>query len=137
MKKENITSYYTVHNNELMHALGIKPLEYIISAQFRNTVSGEVRLCERKVLNKQYLEGKELDEFLLNELEKFIQEKECRLIYNFIPYERARYIFPVKGKMSSWRVKCFYDEKEKESHQFFLRLAREKAEQKLKQQGAL
>ena len=137
MENIKIANYYREQYNELMYALGHKPLVYTIHTQFRNTITGEVRLFERTILNKKYFEGKELTEFLQKALEAFVQEKESGFIYNFIPYERARYVFPAKGKKSSWQVKCFYDEKEKESHQFFLRLAREKAEQKLKQQGAL
>lgn len=137
MEKLNLTNYYTVQDNELMDYLNIKPVEYIIGAQFRNTVSGEMRLFERKVLNKKYFTGEELEKFLHEKLKVFIQEKESGFIYNFIPYERAVYIFPAKGKKTTWQAKCFYDEKEKEAHQFFLNLAREKAELELKRQGVL
>ena len=131
IKNLNLGSYYSVEYNILMEMTGEPPI-YTLHAQFRNTRSGAVRWFKRKFIDKNVLTGKELDEFLLDKLANFIQEKENDFTYSFIPYESAIYDFPMSGKMESWHAKCFYDEKEKETHRFYYKLAPEREKEKLK-----
>ena len=83
MEIKNLQRYVTVLDNELMQAIGEKPIKYTLHCQFRNTASGEVRLFERSIKNSKYFNGKELEEFLKLKLEAFIAEKESGYIYSF------------------------------------------------------
>lgn len=121
----NIKNYIRIIDNELMELLGEKPI-YFIHAQFRDTVNGEMRLFEKhiKVNNKN---NKNLQNYFVEELNKFIEEKESNYIYKFVPYENAVYNFALKRKQyKSWNAKIFYDEEEKQTHKYYLRLAQEK-----------
>ena len=138
MKIKRLEKYVTVLDNELMQAIGEKPVQYTLHGQFRNTVTGAVRLIEKVIINKKGLEGKELKEFLYSKLEEFIKDNEYRYIYNFIPYESAGYEFPnKKGKLTTWKARIFYSEAEKESHKLFLQIAREKEEEKLRKKRGI
>lgn len=108
-----------------MELLGEKPI-YFIHAQFRDTVNGEMRLFEKhiKVNNEN---NKNLQNYFVEELNKFIEEKESNYIYKFVSYENAVYNFALKRKQyKSWNAKIFYDEEEKQTHKYYLRLAQEK-----------
>ena len=121
----NIKNYIRIIDNELMELLGEKPI-YFIHAQFRDTVNGEMRLFEKhiKVNNEN---NKNLQNYFVEELNKFIEEKESKYIYKFVSYENAVYNFALKRKQyKSWNAKIFYDEEEKQTHKYYLRLAQEK-----------
>ena len=121
----NIKNYIKIVDNELMELLGEKPI-YFIHAQFRDTVNGEMRLFEKhiKVNNEN---NKNLQNYFVEELNKFIEEKESNYIYEFVPYENAVYNFVLKRKQyKSWTAKVFYDDKEKQVHMHYLRLAQER-----------
>ncbi len=121
----NIKNYIRIIDNELMELLGDEPI-YFIHAQFRDTVNGEMRLFEKhiKVNNEN---NKNLQNYFVEELNKFIEEKESNYIYEFVPYENAVYDFALKRKQyKSWNAKIFYDDKEKQTHKYYLRLAQEK-----------
>lgn len=121
----NIKNYIRIIDNELMELLGEKPI-YFIHAQFRDTVNGEIRLFEKhiKVNNEN---NKNLQNYFVEELNKFIEEKESNYIYKFVSYENAVYNFALKRKQyKSWNAKIFYDEEEKQTHKYYLRLAQEK-----------
>lgn len=121
----NIKNYIRIIDNELMELLGEKPI-YFIHAQFRDTVNGEMRLFEKhiKVNNEN---NKNLQNYFVEELNKFIEEKESNYIYEFVPYENAVYNFALNRKQyKSWNAKIFYKEEEKQTHKYYLRLAQEK-----------
>ena len=138
MEIKNLEKYVSVLDNGLMQMIGEKPIQSTLHAQFRNTITGAVRLYEKVIVNIKGFEGIELEEFLYSKLEEFIKDHEYRFIYNFIPYESAEYEFPnKKTKLTTWKAKVFYSESEKENHKLFLKLAQEKAKGQMKLKGVL
>ena len=124
----NLKNYYDLKYNWLMEQLDEPPV-YFIKAQFRNTTSGAVRMFVRKLHLKKNLENEELEKFLKLELEKMIAEKTHNGFYEFIPFEDAIYNFNyLRRKLETYQAKTFFSEKEKESHEMFLRLAMKKAQ---------
>ncbi len=137
MEIKNLEKYVSVLDNGLMQMIGEKPIIYTLKAQFRDTASGEVRLFERSIRNRKYLEGKDLETLLLEKLTELIAEKESGFRYSFIPYETAEYRFPTKKKKTTWAAKCFYKESEKETHKMYLKMAQQRAEEQMKLKGVL
>ena len=75
------------------------------------------------------VENEELEKFLKLELEKMSAEKTHNGFYEFIPFEDAIYNFNyLRRKLETYQAKTFFSEKEKESHEMFLRLAMKKAQ---------
>lgn len=111
-----------------METNGDEPF-YLLKAQFRDTGIGIMRYCTRIVYNKRHLKGEELQEYLQNKFDNFIEEKEaCN--FNFVPFEDAKYYYPATSRKrcsKSWLPISFKNEIQKKIHEFFLKLAQEEA----------
>ncbi|MBQ7351350.1 MAG: hypothetical protein IJW59_00575 [Clostridia bacterium] len=128
----NIDDYYRREYNWLMENVGIDPV-YFISAQFRNTNSGKVRLFTRKFYESIETQDEDLEKLLREKLDKLIVEKTQNGEYEFIPFEDAIYDFSFshsRKKLETYQAKTFFSENEKKSHQMFLKLAIEKEKSK-------
>lgn len=125
-----INNYLTIVNNELMEYMGEEPY-YYIHAQFRNTINGEVRYFEREIKNPKQLRDEEFVNYIIGKIKNLIEEIEYNYQYSFIPYEFARYKFQnKKSSLKSWTPIVFYDNKEKEEHYKYLKMAQKKYEKR-------